>query len=186
MILSGFCLHVRNGTGFRLQCEGYLWERGLNTWLTDEKTKLKKIMMQERRQKGGRPVKDSEVVLPDRIEQKLSMGLGLLKALAEALHTGVLKINPEPGCQINAGWKETDSSLLVSSPCKLEPYPGFGARGLGKHTVRFPSALQLKVPPKDAAPAAGANMDPAPPPPAPASSGRPLVPIEFAPSLLPS
>jgi hypothetical protein len=57
---------------------------------------------------------------------------------------------------------------------------------LGKHTVRFPSALQLKVPPKDAAPAAGANMDPAPPPPAPASSGRPLVPIEFAPSLLPS
>jgi len=129
--LSDADLRVRNGTGFRLQSQGSLWEHGLNTWLTDEKTKLKKEMTAERRQKNNkRAVQDSELVLPDRIEQKLKMGLGLLKQLAEALHIGVLAINPEPGCQINAGWKAEDSSLLVSSPCKLEPYPGSAARGL--------------------------------------------------------
>jgi len=153
---------------------------GLNKWLTDEKTKLKKKMQDERKANGlnRRKVKHAEVVLPDRIEQKLKMGLSLLMALAEALHTDVLKINPEPGCQINAGWKAEDSSLLVSSPCKLAPYPG-----LGKGSVRFPPALQLKAPPKDAAPAACANQDPALPPPALANTGRPLVPTEFAPSL---
>ena len=153
---------------------------GLNKWLTDEKTKLKKKMHDERKANGlnRRKVKHAEVVLPDRIEQKLKMGLSLLMALAEALHTDVLKINPEPGCQINAGWKAEDSSLLVSSPCKLAPYPG-----LGKGSVRFPPALQLKAPPKDAAPAACANQDPALPPPALANTGRPLVPTEFAPSL---
>ena len=94
---------------------------GLNKWLTDEKTKLKKKMQDVRNSnsRNGSKVKDAEVVLPDRIEQKLKMGLSLLMALAEALHTDVLKINPEPGCQINAGWKAEDSSLLVSSPCKL-------------------------------------------------------------------
>ena len=153
---------------------------GLNKWLTDEKTKLKKKMQDERKANGlnRRKVKHAEVVLPDRIEQKLKMGLSLLMALAEALHTDVLKINPEPGCQINAGWKAEDSSLLVSSPCKLAPYPG-----LGKGSVRFPPALQLKAPPKDAAPAACANQDPALPPPALANTGRPLVPTEYAPSL---
>jgi len=153
---------------------------GLNKWLTDEKTKLKKKMQDKSNSNGrnGRKVKGAEVVLPDRIEQKLKMGLSLLMALAEALHTDVLKINPEPGCQINAGWKAEDSSLLVSSPCKLAPYPGWS-----KGSVRFPPALQLKAPPKDAAPAACANQDPALPPPAPANTGRPPVPTEFAPSL---
>jgi hypothetical protein len=66
---------------------------GLNKWLTDEKTKLKKKMQDVRNSKGrnGSKVKDAEVVLPDRIEQKLKMGLSLLMALAEALHTDVLK-----------------------------------------------------------------------------------------------
>ena len=127
----------------------------MNTWLTDEKTKLKKEM----EAKEKRRVKHDEVVLLDNIEQKLSMGLNLLKELAGALHVGVLRINPEPGCQINAGWRMEDSSLLVSSPCKLEPYPGCAKRGLGKGTVRFPPTLWLKAPPKDAAPAAGAIQD---------------------------
>ncbi len=93
--------HVRNGTGFRLQCEGNLWVEGLNRWLSDEKTKLKKKMQAERKMEGktGKGklarVKEAELVLPDRIEQKLKMGLSLLMALAEALHVGVLKINPE-------------------------------------------------------------------------------------------
>jgi len=67
---------------------------GLNKWLTDEKTKLKK-KMRNSNGRNGRKVKDAEVVLPDRIEQKLKMGLSLLMALAEALHTDVLKINPD-------------------------------------------------------------------------------------------
>ncbi len=151
---------------------------GLNRWLSDEKIKLKKKMQAERKTGKGKlarrgRVKDAELVLPDRIEQKLRMGLSLLMALAEALHVGVLKINPEPGCQMNAGWKCEDSSLLVSSPCKLAPYPRWG-----KGSVQFPPALQLKAPPKDAAPAACANQDPALPPPAPANTGtgKPLVP----------
>ena len=168
---------IRIGTGFRLQCEGHLWEHGLTTWLKDEKTKLMKKINQERRKEGQRPLSQTDaeldkLVLPDQIEQKLRMGLGLLMALAEALHVQVLKINPEPGCQHTAGWLPNDSSLLISSPCKLEPYPGFDSRGLGKDTVRFPPELQRKVPPKDAAPAAGAHPDLAPPP----GTGRPLAP----------
>ena len=62
---------------------------GLNKWLTDEKTKLKKKMQDKSNSNGrnGRKVKDAEVVLPDRIEQKLKMGLSLLMALAEALRS---------------------------------------------------------------------------------------------------
>ena len=54
---------------------------GLNTWLTDEKNKLLKEMEAKKTRKRRRRVKD-KVVLPDNIEQKLRMGLNLLKALA--------------------------------------------------------------------------------------------------------
>jgi len=98
---------------------------------------------------------------------KLWAGLDLLKVLAQNIYTGVLAINPELNIKENFRWDIEDCSLLVSTPCPLEPYPNSKAWGLPAKTFRFPAGVRAKMPPDDAAPAAvtGRLLSFSPPPP---------------------
>ena len=147
----------RNGTGFRAQCEGNYWESSLNVWLTEEKKSLRKVQLAHNAQHcTGKRKRNAlpDPVLPDNIEQKLWAGLNLLKELAAALHVAVASSNPEPGCDCELGWHLPDTSLLFSTPFGLVPCSNAGKQVCGQNAVRFPEALRLKVPPKEAAPAA--------------------------------
>ena len=127
----------------------------------DEEGKLGKDSTGEpskKRAKGH--AKDRNPALDDKIDVKLEMGLSILKNLAHEVHKGVLNTNTlqtEHGCN---GFAENllldNTSLLLSVPHKLEPYPGrTGARSwMGQHAVRFHQDQRGKVPAAGAAPAA--------------------------------
>ena len=159
---------IRNGQGYRAQCEGNLWEMGLNAWIAveeqeDRRKKEKVTEEKTRRTEGGPSAKRPKVAAaggsdPEEADhkvlvQKLWMGLGLLKCLAENIHTGVNKNNPEPGIAADNKWRLQDCSLLVSTPSLLEQYPA-PRHGLPDKTRRFPADLRTKPPPPEAAPAA--------------------------------
>ena len=158
---------IRNGEGYRAQCEGNLWETGLNAWIAVEEERRKKEKEREektRRSDGGSlPAKRPKVAAasesdPEEADhkvlvQKLWMGLGLLKCLAENIHKGANKNNPEPGIAADNKWRLQDCSLLVSTPSLLEQYPA-PRHGLPDKTRRFPADLRTKPPPPEAAPAA--------------------------------
>ena len=146
---------IRNGEGYRLQCEGHLWRAGLVAWIADEekrrlREKEEKIKQQANRR--GKKLKMATETDQDFEELKLKLwaALDLLKALAEIIYKGVLAINAEAEIAVDSEWID-DCSLLVSTPCPLESYP---APGLPDKTLRFPDKLRAKVPPKEAAPAA--------------------------------
>ena len=95
------------------------------------------------------------------------MGLTLVKYLANQIHVGVLNTNhlkTEHGCEgFSKGLQLQDTSLLVSVPRKLEPYPGrTGAtRGwMGKDAVRFYQEQRGTVPAQGAAPPAAEGAAP--------------------------
>jgi hypothetical protein len=148
---------IRTGVGYRAQCEGNLWELGLLAWIEVEKERREKEKKSrkaaEPRQKRRKVDADQEDANHKQLELKLWMGLGLLKCLAENIHTGVNKNNPEPGVAADIQWKLKDCSLLVSTPCPLERYPA-PRNGLPDKTQRFPAEIRAKPPPKEAAPAA--------------------------------
>ena len=148
---------IRNGEGYRLQCEGHLWRAGLVAWISDEKKRREKEEKSKQQAKEeasprGKKLKMATETDQDFEELKLKLwaALDLLKALAEIIYKGVLAINAEAEIAVDSEWID-DCSLLVSTPCPLESYP---APGLPDKTLRFPDKLRAKVPPKEAAPAA--------------------------------
>ena len=89
------------------------------------------------------------------------MGLDILIRLVHIIHEAVCNtpfLATEPGCK---GFSENlhleNTSLLVSVPSKLEPYPGRTGRHnswMGKNAVRFWKEQRGTVPAEGAAPAA--------------------------------
>lgn len=153
---------IRNGEGYRLQCEGHLWRAGLVAWIADEekrrlREKEEKIKQQAKEEANPRAKKLKMATETDRdfeeLKLKLWAALDLLKALAEIIYKGVLAINAEAEIAVDSEWID-DCSLLVSTPCPLERYPEPRRKGLPDKTLRFPDKLRAKVPPKEAAPAA--------------------------------
>lgn len=162
---------IRNGDGYRLQCEGENWEPGLEAWIYVETERRRKEKESAKKAKkaankaekaAGPSVKKQKVAHEADPEEeefkelklKLRAGLDLLKVLAQNIHKGVLAINPEPDVATKSKWQIEDCSLLVSTPTPLEPWPALGTLGLPKETLRFPSGVRAKVPPEQAAPAA--------------------------------
>ena len=157
---------TRNGEGLRLQCEGQNWSKSLDAWLESE-TKRR-----EQNKKGAKKADQGAVPSAKKSKQatqadpeeeqftelkwKLKAGLDLLNLLSQNIFKGVLSINPETDLSKDAVWDNKDSSLLVSTPCPLEPYPAhLGSRwGIPKNSFRFPEGLRAKPPPEEAAPAA--------------------------------
>ena len=88
------------------------------------------------------------------------MGLEILISLAHIIHKAVCNtpfLATEPGCKDFAeNLKLKNTSLLVSVPSKLEPYPGRNSSHswMGKSAVRFWEAQRGTVPAEGAAPAA--------------------------------
>jgi hypothetical protein len=95
------------------------------------------------------------------MEERLRMGLDILIRLVHIIHEAVCNtpfLATEPGCK---GFSENlhleNTSLLVSVPSKLEPYPGRTGRHkswMGKNAVRFWKEQRGTVPAEGAAPAA--------------------------------
>jgi len=154
-----------------LQCEGSRWLAALNAWLTDEKTALSKQRDEaNRRKEGVAPSKrkktktESELrdpALDDDMEERLRMGLDILIRLVHIIHEAVCNtpfLATEPGCKdFSEGLKLENTSLLLSVPSKLEPYPGRTGRNnswMGKNAVRFWKEQRGTVPAEGAAPAA--------------------------------
>ena len=158
-----------------MQCEGNLWTDALNTWLTDEKTALKKQREEANRRKEAAPAlkkkkkidTEPDPALNDDLEEKLKMGLDILIRLAHIIHEAVCNtpfLATEPGCKdFSEQLKLKNTSLLVSVPSKLEPYPGRNSSHswMGKSAVRFWEAQRGTVPAKGAAPAAQGGAAPA-------------------------
>jgi hypothetical protein len=156
-----------------LQCEGKFWRAALNTWLTDEKTELKKKQQDDAkkrkeeegpaypaRKKQKRTNTEPDPALGDDLEERLQLGLDILLRLAHIIHEAVCNspfLATEPGCQ---GFSEPlsleNTSLLVSVPSKLELYPGrtSSKSWMGEAAVRFRKEQRGTVPPVGAAPAA--------------------------------
>ena len=90
------------------------------------------------------------------LKWKLKAGLDLLKILSQNIYKGVLGIDPETDISSDTKWDIGDSSLLVSTPCQLEPYPNYlGCKwGIPRNSFRFPEGLRAKPPAEGAAPAA--------------------------------
>jgi hypothetical protein len=91
------------------------------------------------------------------------MGLDILIRLAHIIHVAVCNtpfLAAEPGCN---GFSEhlmlENTSLLVSVPSKLEPYPGRTSSNswMGDSAVRFWKEQRGTMPAEGAAPAAGAD-----------------------------
>ena len=151
-----------------MQCEGNLWTDALNTWLTDEKTALKKQREEANRRKEAAPAPkkkkkidtEPDPALNDDLEEKLKLGLDILLRLAHIIHKAVCNtpfLATEPGCKdFSEQLKLKNTSLLVSVPSKLEPYPGRNSSHswMGKSAVRFWEAQRGTVPAERAAPAA--------------------------------
>ena len=164
----------RDGSEQRLQCEGILWEAALKTWVNDEKIRLKRLKEQtEQRKKSEVTTKDAsnakkrkkqsdtpDPALDDDLELKLWMGLHILKALARKIHNGVLNtcfLATETGCEHYAEeLNMKNTSLLVSVPRKLEPYPSrTGCNSwMGTNAMRFYELQRGAVPAEGAAPPA--------------------------------
>ena len=182
----------RNGSEQRLQCEGHLWEDALKAWLEDEKTKLiqqrevtERRKAEEEKADGATPARKKikpganlavkgkgsnrdPYVGQDYLQDRLWMGLAILKDLAHRIHEGVLNtdhLKTEHGCESYAkGLDMRNTSLLVSVPRKLEPYPGrTGAKRnwMGAEAVRFHQEQRGTVPAVGAAPAAEEAAPPA-------------------------
>lgn len=176
----------RDGSGQRLQCEGNLWESALKAWLEDEKETLKKQREESENRKAqekapdahhahvgrGKRLKkslpESQPDLDADMEDKLWIGLAILKVLARCIHIDVLNsdcLATEPGCEgYTEELKMFNTSLLVSVPRKLEPYPrrtGEERGWMGKNAVRFYQAQRGTVPAEGAAPAAEGAAAPA-------------------------
>jgi hypothetical protein len=139
----------------------------LNTWLTDEKTALKKQREEANRRKEAAPAlkkkkidTEPDPALNDDLEEKLKMGLDILIRLAHIIHEAVCNtpfLATEPGCKdFSEHLKLKNTSLLVSVPSKLEPYPGrtSSKSWMGEAAVRFWKAQRGTVPAVGAAPAA--------------------------------
>lgn len=150
--------------------------------MSDEKEKLKKMRQEtdqrkiatqgapgdakssgKKKQKVDRTVPDP--ALDDDLEDRLWIGLGILKALARRIHVGVLNssfLATEPGCtNYCEDLNMVNTSLLVSVPRKLEPYPGRhgDTKGwMGRKAVRFYQEQRGTVPAEGAAPAAVADQ----------------------------
>ena len=153
--------------------------------MSDEKERLKKMRQESDQRKianQGAPgdAKSSrkkrkvdrtqpDPALDDDLEDRLWIGLGILKALARRIHVGVLNssfLATEPGCaHYCEDLNMVNTSLLVSVPRKLEPYPGRhgDTKGwMGRKAVRFYQEQRGTVPAEGAAPAAAAataNLD---------------------------
>ena len=149
-------------------------------WLDDEK----KMLMQQheeterrnaekdkaggaKRRRGAQQDRNPDLGR-EYLEDRLQMGLALVKYLANAIHVGVLNTNhlkTELGCEgFSKCLQMQNTSLLVSVQRKLEPYPGrTGAtRGwMGKDAVRFYQEQRGTVPAQGAAPAAEGATQPA-------------------------
>jgi hypothetical protein len=88
------------------------------------------------------------------------LGLDILISLAHIIHEAVCNtpfLATEPGCKdFSEQLKLKNTSLLVSVPSKLEPYPGRNSSHswMGKSAVRFWEAQRGTVPAEGAAPAA--------------------------------
>ena len=154
---------IRNGDGYRLQCEGEHWEPGLEAWISieTERRRKEKIERQKKAKEEGGPSPKKRKVEPEadpeeeefkELQLKLRAGMDLLKGLAENIYKGVLAINPETN--ISGKWDIQDCSLLVSTPCPLERYPTPVTWGLPEKTFRFAAGIRARVPPTEAAPAA--------------------------------
>ena len=140
----------------------------MNTWLTDEKTALKKQREEANRRKEAAPAPkkkkkidtEPDPALNDDLEEKLKLGLDILLRLAHIIHKAVCNtpfLATEPGCKdFSEQLKLKNTSLLVSVPSKLEPYPGRNSSHswMGKSAVRFWEAQRGTVPAERAAPAA--------------------------------
>ena len=140
----------------------------MNTWLTDEKTALKKQREEANRRKEAAPAlkkkkkidTEPDPALNDDLEEKLKMGLDILIRLAHIIHEAVCNtpfLATEPGCKdFSEHLKLKNTSLLVSVPSKLEPYPGrtSSKSWMGEAAVRFRKEQRGTVPPVGAAPAA--------------------------------
>ena len=154
--------NARNGEGLRLQCEGEHWEKGLEAWLGLERKRREGAKKAE--QEAGPSAKKSKMATQadpgeeqfSDLKWRLKAGLNLLILLSQNIYKGVLGIDPETDLSEHTKWDIKDSSLLVSTPCPLEPYPNsFGDRfGIPRNSFRFPEGLRAKQPPEEAAPAA--------------------------------
>ena len=167
---------TRTGAEQRLQCEGHLWSGAVNAWLAQEKEQILKRQQESdaqkaqeegggkangRRRKKKRP---DDPVLPDNIEDRLEMGYTILINLVHDIHLGVLNTScllTEYGCSgLSTVLDMENTSLLLSVPQKLEPYPGrTGVKNgwMGKNAVRFHAEQRGTVPAEGAAPAAEAR-----------------------------
>lgn len=162
-----------------------LWERALEAWVSDEKENLKKLRQEtekrklletqgalegdaksfEKRRKRDKTLPDP--ALNDDLEDRLWIGLSILKTLSRRIHKGVLNtsfLKSEPGCSTYSEEQNlVNTSLLVSVPRKLEPYPGrHGAAKawMGTTAMRFYEEQRGTVPAEGAAPAAApANLN---------------------------
>ena len=161
-----------------MQCEGSRWKDALYTWLRDEKTLLKKQREEANRRKekeaAPAPKKRKKIdtepdpALNDDLEEKLKMGLDILIRLAHIIHEAVCNtpfLATEPGCRgFFEHLKLENTSLLLSVPSKLEPYPGRTGRHnswMGQNAVRFWKEQRGTVPAEGAAPAAAQEAAPA-------------------------
>ena len=157
--------------------------------MSDEKENLKKLRQETEKRKlletqasqgaleGGakrsekrRKRDKSDKTLPDPalnddLEDRLWIGLSILKTLSRRIHKGVLNtsfLKSEPGCSTYSEEQNlVNTSLLVSVPRKLEPYPGrHGAKAwMGTTAMRFYEEQRGTVPAEGAAPAAApANL----------------------------
>jgi hypothetical protein len=167
----------RNGSEQRLQCEGHLWRPALEEWLKEEAKEEKtreqaapvpnaerqrKDTAQKKRKAGGSIAEPQKPDARTIREVKLRMGLNILLELVEKTNEGVLAteiVRSEPGCEdlYTQMINPENTSLLISVPRKLEPYPGRtgGREWMGRNSAtRFHAEQRATVPADGAAPAA--------------------------------
>ena len=101
------------------------------------------------------------------MEERLRMGLDILLRLAHIIQEDVFNtpfLATEHGCKdFSEPLKLENTSLLLSVPSKLEPYPGRTGRNswMGDKAVRFWKEQRGTVPAEGAAPAAAQEAAPA-------------------------
>ena len=101
------------------------------------------------------------------MEERLRMGLDILLRLAHIIQEDVFNtpfLATEHGCKdFSEPLKLENTSILISVPSKLEPYPGRTGRNswMGDKAVRFWKEQRGTVPAEGAAPAAAQEAAPA-------------------------
>ena len=86
---------------------------------------------------------ERDPALDDDMEERLRMGLDILIRLVHIIHEAVCNtpfLATEPGCKdFSDRLKLENTSLLLSVPSKLEPYPGRTSSNgwMGNSAVRF-------------------------------------------------